>query len=226
MKKLLTLLILISLITLLFGPKFNLVAGADCLKSGAVCQNADGSSVGKDCCSGLTCTDVDSQGGFVRCEEEVTTPPAAKLGSCADYGGTCVKTSLCISPIKEAYGSCLSGLSCCKGSLSVGGGGGEEGSGVHGDCGEGYIDTAIGCIPFSNTNEFMGFVLKWAIGVGGGIAFILILVAGFQIITSSGNPERLKAGQELLTSALAGLILIIFSVFILRIIGVDILGIL
>jgi len=86
------------------------------------------------------------------------------------------------------------------------------------------IDTAIGCIPIENTT-FINFILRWAIGVGGGIAFLLIVFAGFQIMTSAGNPERLKAGQELLTSAIAGLILLIFSVFILRIIGVNILGI-
>lgn len=86
------------------------------------------------------------------------------------------------------------------------------------------IDTAIGCIPVSDTNEFMGWILGWAIGVGGGIAFLLIVYASFMIMTSQGNPERLKAGQELLTSAISGLIMLIFSVFILRFIGVDILG--
>ena len=91
-------------------------------------------------------------------------------------------------------------------------------------CNKGSINTAIGCIPINNTDEFIGFVLRWAIGVGGGIAFLLIVFAGFQIMTSSGNPDRLKAGQELMTSAIAGLILLIFSVFILRIIGIDILG--
>ena len=91
-------------------------------------------------------------------------------------------------------------------------------------CGKG-IDTAIGCIPMGNTNEFIGFILGWAIGVGGGIAFLLMLFAGFQIMTSAGNPDRLRAGQELLTSAVSGLILLIFSVFILRTIGIDILGI-
>lgn len=89
--------------------------------------------------------------------------------------------------------------------------------------GEG-IDTAIGCIPIENSNALIGFILKWAIGVGGGVAFLLIVLAGFQITTSAGNPDKLKAGQELMTSAIAGLILLIFSVFILRIIGVDILG--
>lgn len=87
------------------------------------------------------------------------------------------------------------------------------------------INTAIGCIPIQDTNSFLGFILKWAIGIGGGIAFLLIVYAGFMIMTSSGNPERIKAGQELLTSAIAGLILLIFSIFILKIIGVDILGI-
>lgn len=85
------------------------------------------------------------------------------------------------------------------------------------------IDTAIGCIPIGGGSDFAGFILRWAIGIGGGMAFLLILIAGFQIITSSGNLERLQAGRELLTSAIAGLILLIFSVFILEVVGVDIL---
>jgi hypothetical protein len=87
------------------------------------------------------------------------------------------------------------------------------------------INTAIGCIPINDTNAFISFILGWAIGIGGGIAFLLILYAGFMIMTASGNPERLKAGQELMTSAIAGVIMLIFSVFILRLIGVNILGI-
>lgn len=86
------------------------------------------------------------------------------------------------------------------------------------------LNTAIGCIPVFDQSEFLSFILRWGVGVGGGIAFALMLYAGFIIMTGSGNPERLKAGQELLTSAIAGLILLIFSVFILRFIGIDILG--
>lgn len=71
---------------------------------------------------------------------------------------------------------------------------------------------------------FLSSILKWAVGIGGGIAFLLILYAGFMIMTSAGNPERLKAGQELITSAISGLILLIFSIFILKFIGIDILG--
>jgi len=87
------------------------------------------------------------------------------------------------------------------------------------------INTAIGCIPVDSQSGFIGFVLRWAIGIGGGIAFLLIVIAGFIVLTSGGNPQRLQAGKELLTSALSGLLLLIFSIFLLRLIGVDILKI-
>ncbi|MDP3955117.1 MAG: hypothetical protein Q8Q15_02010 [bacterium] len=96
---------------------------------------------------------------------------------------------------------------------------------VRGNCNEGNVDTALGCVPISNTNSFIAWLLKFAIGIGGGIAFILMLAGAFQIITSGGDPEKLKAGKELITSALMGLIMIIFSLFLLRLIGVQILQI-
>jgi len=63
------------------------------------------------------------------------------------------------------------------------------------------------------------------IGLAGLIALLCIIYAAFMIQISSGNPERIKKAQELLTSCIMGLMLIIFSVFILRLIGVDILKI-
>lgn len=93
-----------------------------------------------------------------------------------------------------------------------------------GNCADTSVDTAIGCIPVEDTNAFMGWILGWAVGVGGGIAFLLIVYASILIMTSQGMPDRLKAGQELLTSAISGLIMLIFSVFILKFIGIDILG--
>lgn len=89
------------------------------------------------------------------------------------------------------------------------------------------INTAIGCIPVLNNDngtEFAGFVLRWAIGVGSGIAFLLIVYASFMTMTSQGDPNRLKAGSELMTSAISGLLLLIFSIFVLKFIGIDILG--
>ena len=87
------------------------------------------------------------------------------------------------------------------------------------------ITTAVGCVPFGNTNSLIGFFLGWGIGIAGGIAFLLMVYATFLIITSAGDPKKLNAGKELLVAALSGLFLLIFSVFLLRLIGKDILNI-
>jgi hypothetical protein len=86
------------------------------------------------------------------------------------------------------------------------------------------VNTAIGCIDFTNSNVFFGGILRWAVGIGGGIAFLLIIYGGFLVMTSTGDPKRLQAGQELLTSAIGGLILLILSMFILNVIGINVLG--
>jgi hypothetical protein len=85
------------------------------------------------------------------------------------------------------------------------------------------IFTAIGCIPVGTNAEFGQFLLRWGMGIGGGIAFIMIVYSGFLIISSAGNPQKLQAGKELLVAAISGLLLLVFSVFILRFTGVDIL---
>lgn len=84
--------------------------------------------------------------------------------------------------------------------------------------------TAIGCLSTDPT-EFIRDLLSFGSGIAGGIAFLLILFGGLQIMMSSGNPEKMQAGKELVGSAVSGLLLIIFSVFLLRFVGVDILGI-
>jgi hypothetical protein len=84
--------------------------------------------------------------------------------------------------------------------------------------------TALGCIQTDPT-QFIGEILRIGIGIGGGIAFLLILFGGFQVLTSAGNPEHLNAGKELITSAITGLLIIIFSLFILRLIGFKIFAI-
>lgn len=85
------------------------------------------------------------------------------------------------------------------------------------------IDTALGCLP-TDPQTFVGLVIPWAVGIGGGIAFLLMLYGVFMIIVSAGVPDKMQAGKELISSAITGLLIIIFAVFILRFIGVDVLG--
>jgi hypothetical protein len=85
------------------------------------------------------------------------------------------------------------------------------------------ISTAIGCIPIYDQNPYLIFLIKWATGLAGGIALILIVYGTIIIITSQGDPRKFNAGKELLISAIAGLIFLVISIYLLRIIGVNIL---
>lgn len=87
------------------------------------------------------------------------------------------------------------------------------------------IQTAIGCIH-TKPEEFVKDFLKFFVGISGGFAFLMMLLGAFQMVTSGGNPETLKTGQQRFTSAIIGLLFVILSVIILRLLGVDILGIL
>jgi len=89
----------------------------------------------------------------------------------------------------------------------------------------GGILTGIGCVPINLGNFVSNFVLGAGIGLGGIFSLLCIIYSSFMMQTSQGNPEKIKKAQENLTACIIGLILIIFSVFILRLIGVTILKI-
>lgn len=84
------------------------------------------------------------------------------------------------------------------------------------------VKTAIGCLP-TDPQTFVNTALPWAVGLGAGLAFLLGLYGVLLIVVSAGNPEKMQAGRELITSAIAGLVIIVFAVFILDFIGVEVL---
>lgn len=84
------------------------------------------------------------------------------------------------------------------------------------------VKTALGCLP-TNPESFVNKALPWAIGIGAGIAFLLGLFGSGMIVLSAGNPEKMQAGKEMITSAIGGIIIIVFAVFLLDFIGVKIL---
>lgn len=86
------------------------------------------------------------------------------------------------------------------------------------------VQTAIGPIS-TNPGALVGNVLQLIVGISGGAAVLLIIAAGYQMMTSQGNPEKVKEARERLTSAVVGLLFIFFSVTILQIIGIDLLHI-
>ena len=86
------------------------------------------------------------------------------------------------------------------------------------------VQTALGPIP-ADPAGLAGWVLKSAIGVAGGVAFLLMVYGGFLFLTSAGDPNKLQEATDVIMSAIAGLLMIIFSVFLLKLIGYDILQI-
>lgn len=85
--------------------------------------------------------------------------------------------------------------------------------------------TGMGCLPLDLNTLISSFVLSTGIGIGGMFALLCIIYSAFMMQSSGGNPEKIKKAQENMTSCILGLILIIFSVFIMKIIGVNILRI-
>jgi len=92
------------------------------------------------------------------------------------------------------------------------------------DPGSPAIATAIGCIhtqPAAFIKDFLTFI----IAISGGLAFLMMILGAFEMLTSAGNPETLKGGQDKITNAVVGLLFIIFAVLLLQIIGAGILNI-
>jgi len=168
---------------------------------------------------GKKCTDY----GSGSCPDDLTCcslPPEAnpQPGSvCEEYSGyMCINEGACQFPDQKPDLICPSKLECCY----VG-----TGFSIFNPlCNRGTgIRTALGCMPI-DPKELIKRIFPYLLGIGGTIAFGFIIFGGIQVMTSSGDPEKIKGGKELITSALTGLVFIILSLFLLKLIGVDILG--
>lgn len=88
-------------------------------------------------------------------------------------------------------------------------------------CGEGSLKTALGCLPYERA-AFVSTILGFLIGISGAIALVTMLIATIQIMTAAGDTKKIQSGRDLFSSAVAGLLLLIFSVSLLRLIAGDI----
>lgn len=86
------------------------------------------------------------------------------------------------------------------------------------------VNTALGGIG-TTPQEFIKTIFQFILVLAAFGAIIIIIYSGYILITSAGNKERIAAARETITSAVVGLLFIIFSIVILEIIGVDILRI-
>lgn len=82
--------------------------------------------------------------------------------------------------------------------------------------------TVAGCIS-TKPDQFVGSILNIVFAVSGGLAFMAFIGGSAMVLTSAGDPEKLNNGKSIIMSSVFGLLLILFSVFLLRVVGVDIL---
>lgn len=77
----------------------------------------------------------------------------------------------------------------------------------------------------TDPSQFIINIFTIILSFAGGIALLLIISAGYKILTSKGKPEGIQQGRDQLISAIVGLLFIIFSIVIFQLIVADILKI-
>jgi len=86
------------------------------------------------------------------------------------------------------------------------------------------VNTEFGLIA-TETQYLIEDVMTLVLGLVGGIAFLLLLLGSLRYITAGGNPDAVSYAKSIITAALTGLAVVIFSVLILAMMGVNIINI-
>jgi hypothetical protein len=86
------------------------------------------------------------------------------------------------------------------------------------------LKTDFGCLP----SDPIGFVERfYGIGLGfiGGVALLFMIVGGYYLLTSQGNPARVTTGKSFIFYSIAGLLLAIFGFVLIKFVAGDIIKI-
>jgi len=59
--------------------------------------------------------------------------------------------------------------------------------------------------------DIISAILPYIFAIAGLILFVFLIMGGFELLTSAGNPESAKKAQEKITSALVGFIIIFLA---------------
>jgi hypothetical protein len=80
--------------------------------------------------------------------------------------------------------------------------------------GVGAVSGGAGCAPTENSPSVDGLiktivtVLSWVVGV---VSIIMIMIAGFQYVTSSGDSGKIGTAKSTLTYAIVGIVIVAFA---------------
>ena len=80
------------------------------------------------------------------------------------------------------------------------------------------VDPTSGLPKICTASSAIAWITNMALGFAGVIAVVFIIVGGYMYLTSAGNEEGAEKGRKVLTNAIIGLIIIILSATIIRIV--------
>jgi hypothetical protein len=167
----------------------------------------------------------DSSGTFLyRCDKGATDGFYTFVKDCSKESGGLVKcgvkegsdVAMCIS--KSDFENNDQSVVTSQVTIEV-----ETDSGFFCD-GNNGIQTALGCIPYSMSG-LAGKLLPLLFGIAGGISFLLMVFGFIMVATSSGDEKKLIEARGRITSAITGLLVSIFAIFLFRLIFSNILKI-
>jgi len=78
-------------------------------------------------------------------------------------------------------------------------------------------DPTIINLRFSNLGEILSEALKYAIIFAGLAMFGFLIAGGFQLLTSGGDQNKIKAGTSKITLAIVGFLVVFSSYWIIQI---------
>lgn len=73
-------------------------------------------------------------------------------------------------------------------------------------------------LPFDNLGGLITNLLPYLFGLAGIVLLFMIVSAGFQMMTSVGNPKAMEAAQARLTTSLLGIVIIFVSFWLVSIV--------
>jgi hypothetical protein len=75
--------------------------------------------------------------------------------------------------------------------------------------------TGLNCSP-RTANQLIRQVINWLLGITFGVAVLFLIIGGFQVIISGGNPEGQQKGKNTIINAVIGIVIIVLSYVIVN----------
>lgn len=69
------------------------------------------------------------------------------------------------------------------------------------------------------TNQLITYVINWVLSITGLVAVLFMIIGGYWYLLSGGNEETAEKGKKTLTNAIIGIVIIILSFAIVRVIS-------